>query len=115
MFSWFHFLTYAVVTAVTPGPNNILSMSNASRLGFRGALPFNFGVWVGFSVVMLLCTLFCSLLSALLPKVKLPLLIMGAAYLLWLAWHTFRSSSALSASSLWRLTSCPGMSVSCFP
>lgn len=96
MFSWFHFLTYAVVTAVTPGPNNILSMSNASRLGFRGALPFNFGVWVGFSVVMLLCTLFCSLLSALLPKVKLPLLIMGAAYLLWLAWHTFRSSSALS-------------------
>lgn len=45
---------------------------------------------------MLLCTLFCSLLSALLPKVKLPLLIVGAAYLLWLAWHTFRSSSALS-------------------
>lgn len=96
MFSWLHFLTYAVVTAVTPGPNNILSMSNASRLGFRGALPFNFGVWTGFSIVMLLCTLFCSLLSALLPKVKLPLLIVGAAYLLWLAWHTFRRSSALS-------------------
>ena len=34
MFSWFSFLTYAVVTAVTPGPNNIMSMSNGSRKGF---------------------------------------------------------------------------------
>ena len=39
MFPWFSFLTYAVVTAVTPGPNNIMSMSNGSRKGFRGALP----------------------------------------------------------------------------
>lgn len=31
---WASFLTYAVVTAVTPGPNNIMSMSNGSRLGF---------------------------------------------------------------------------------
>lgn len=48
MFPWFSFLTYAVVTAVTPGPNNIMSMSNGSRKGFRGALPFNLGIWVGF-------------------------------------------------------------------
>ena len=43
MFSWFSFLTYAIVTAVTPGPNNIMSMSNASRKGFHRALPFNLG------------------------------------------------------------------------
>ena len=47
MFNWISFLTYAVVTAVTPGPNNILSMSNGNRKGFRGALPFNFGILVG--------------------------------------------------------------------
>lgn len=35
MFSWVSFLSYVVATAVTPGPNNIMSMSNASRLGFR--------------------------------------------------------------------------------
>ena len=28
MFNWFAFLTYAVITAATPGPNNIMSMSN---------------------------------------------------------------------------------------
>ena len=92
MFNWISFLTYAVVTAVTPGPNNILSMSNGNRKGFRGALPVNFGILVGFSAVMLLCTAFCSLLSAWIPKIILPMLIIGAAYMLYLAWETVRSS-----------------------
>lgn len=92
MFSWFNFLTYAVITAVTPGPNNIMSMSNAGRLGFKKALPFNLGVWCGFSIVMLLCTLCCSLLSSLIPKIKLPMMVIGAAYMLWLAWNTWKST-----------------------
>ena len=92
MFPWFSFLTYAVVTAVTPGPNNIMSMSNGSRKGFRGALPFTLGIWVGFTIVMILCTAFCGVLSALIPKIKLPMLILGALYMLYLAWETFRSS-----------------------
>lgn len=29
------FLSYAVVTTFTPGPNNIMTMSNASRYGFK--------------------------------------------------------------------------------
>ena len=91
MFPWGSFLTYAVVTAVTPGPNNILSMSNGSRKGFRGALPFNLGIWVGFTAVMILCTAFCGVLSALIPRIKLPMLILGALYMLYLAWETFRS------------------------
>lgn len=95
MFRWASFLTYAVVTAVTPGPNNIMSMSNGSRKGFRGALPFNFGILAGFSVVMVLCTAFCSLLSTWIPKVKMPMLIAGACYMLYLAWETFRSSDSI--------------------
>ena len=91
MFNWFSFLTYAVVTAVTPGPNNIMSMSNGSRKGFKKALPFNFGIGVGFSIVMLLCTAFCNTLSAMIPRIKMPMLIIGAAYMLYLAWETFRS------------------------
>ncbi len=91
MFSWIHFLSYAIVTAITPGPNNIMSMSNASKFGFRKSFPFNLGIWVGFSIVMLLCTFFCNGLSEFLPKIKLPMSILGAAYILWLAWKTFKS------------------------
>ena len=95
MFSWLNFLSYAFVTAATPGPNNIMSMSNASRLGLRRSFPFNLGIWLGFSLVMLGCTFFCNMLSALIPKIKLPMLIAGAAYMLWLAWKTFKSSSVI--------------------
>ena len=95
MFNWLAFSTYAFITAATPGPNNIMSMSNGGRLGFRGALPFNFGIWAGFSAVMLLCTAFCATLTNLIPAVKTPMLIAGAAYMLHLAWSTFRSSGVI--------------------
>ena len=86
MFNWFAFLTYAVITAATPGPNNIMSMSNGGRLGFKGALPFNFGILAGFAAVMLICTAFCSTLTELIPAVKTPMLIAGAAYICFI-WH----------------------------
>ena len=95
MFPWYAFLTYTVITAATPGPNNIMSMSNAGRLGFRRALPFNLGIWVGFTIVMVLCPLFCTALSALIPAIRLPMLVLGAAYMLYLAWGTFRSSDVI--------------------
>ena len=95
VFNWISFLTYAVITAATPGPNNIMSMSNATRKGFKAALPFNLGIWIGFSVVMAICAIFCSMLSTVIPKIKLPMLIFGAAYMLYLAWETFRSSGEI--------------------
>lgn len=95
MFNWLSFLTYVLVTAITPGPNTLMSMSNGSRQGFVKGLPFNFGIWVGFSIVSTLCAVCCSILSALIPKIKLPMLIAGAVYMLYLAWKTFRSSGEL--------------------
>ncbi len=95
MFNWFDFIIYAVVTAITPGPNNIMSMSNASVLGFTKALPFNFGIFTGFCFVITLCTIFSSLLASLIPVVELPMLVLGAAYILYLAWKTFKNSSLI--------------------
>lgn len=95
MFSWINFLSYAIITAATPGPNNIMSMSNAGRLGFYKSFPFNLGILTGFSAVMLVCTFFCGALSAVIPKIKLPMLVIGSLYMLWLAWKTFRSSPVI--------------------
>lgn len=95
MFNWLAFLTYAVISTATPGPNNIMSMSNGSRLGFRRALPFNFGILAGFAIVMLMCTAFCSTLMELLPAVQTPMLLLGAAYMLYLAWNTYKSTAEI--------------------
>lgn len=95
MFHWMNFLSYAFVTAATPGPNNLMSMSNAGRLGLRKSFPFNLGIWAGFSAVMLICTGLCNLLSEILPAIKMPMLAVGALYMLRLAFRTLKSDSVV--------------------
>lgn len=109
MFSPYAFLTYIFVTAYTPGPNNIMSMSNASRFGFRKSLPFNWGIFAGFSIVMVLCTLFSSVLFAWIPAIKPYMLALGAAYMLHLAWKTFRSSAVIEIKDARSNGFLPGM------
>ncbi len=92
MFDWPTFLTYAVLTTITPGPNTIVSMSNGSRRGFLRGIPLNFGMWCGFTIVMAGCAALTSVLAAWVPKIKPVMLWIGAGYLLWLAWKTLRRS-----------------------
>lgn len=99
MFPWVSFLTYVVITAITPGPNNIMSMSCGTHNGFWKALPFNLGIWVGFSVVAGLCAVFCAVLTDSIPKLVLPMKLLGALYLLYLAWGTFRSGGNLDTQN----------------
>lgn len=92
MFSASSFVAYVLVCTFTPGPNNIMSMGNASRAGLKKSLPFCFGVMAGFFVVMALALLAGELLYTALPSVKPYLLALGAAYILYLAYKTLRSS-----------------------
>ncbi|MCJ7836868.1 LysE family transporter [Cuneatibacter sp. NSJ-177] len=98
MFHLYDFLIYCFITAYTPGANNLLSMSNAIRLGFRRSVRFNLGILAGFAIVMSVCTAFSATLYSYLPKVKIVMQILGAAYMLYLAWKVWKSSSELSTS-----------------
>ena len=97
MFHLYDFLIYCFITAYTPGANNLLSMSNAIRLGFRRSVRFNFGILAGFAVVMSVCTAFSATLYSYLPKVKIIMQVLGASYMLYLAWKVSKSSAELSA------------------
>lgn len=96
MFHWLNFLTYAVITTATPGPNNIMSMSNAGRVGLKKSYPFNLGIWVGFMAVMIICTVLSSVLNAVMPIIKTPMLIAGATYMLYLAYKTLKRTGEIS-------------------
>jgi threonine/homoserine/homoserine lactone efflux protein len=78
----------------TPGPNNIMSMNNAARKGLRMALPFNFGVLIGTFFVLIFGLVFSSVLFTLIPQIHLPMKILGAAYMLYLALKTVMPSKA---------------------
>ncbi len=93
MSHWLAFAIYVFITAITPGPNNLLSLTESAKKGFRQALPLNFGILAGFSIVMLICTVLTATVSEWIPVLMTPMQILGALYILWLAWQTFRSSS----------------------
>lgn len=98
MFQWPAFLTYIVVTAITPGPNVITSMSNGTRYGVLKALPFNFGIFIGVTLVGGLSTIFTRTIFHYIPTLKTPMLVLGAGYILWMAYRVARSEGELRLS-----------------
>ncbi len=93
MENFYPFLAYVILTTFTPGPNNIMAMSNAVHAGYKRTLGFLTGIFIGFVIVMLLCGLLNVLLVNLLPQVKSWLNILGAAYMVYLAIHILLSKS----------------------
>jgi cysteine/O-acetylserine efflux protein len=93
------FLSYVVVTSFTPGPNNIMSMSNASRFGLRRSMRFTLGVMVGFFLIIALSIAFTIALYRAIPSIKPVMTVIGAAYILWLAYKTVTSSPHDGASA----------------
>ena len=93
MFNWISFLAYIVVTAATPGPNTLMSLSCGVRHGLKKSMPFQFGIGAGFAAASVLCMVFCSLLSTVIPQIEMPMKVAGAAYMLYLAWKTLTASA----------------------
>lgn len=45
------FLSYVIITSITPGPSNILMMNEARKHGIGGAWRFSSGILLGFAVL----------------------------------------------------------------
>ncbi len=99
------FLTYALVTSFTPGPNNIMSLVNAKQFGLKRTFRFILGVTLGFLVVMLLASYFNLILFRLLPSIKGFMNGIGAVYMLYLAYLMVKpgahGASVNATNTLW--------------
>lgn len=85
------FISYVLITTFTPGPNTIMSMSNATRYGFKKSILFNVGVFLGFIIIMTLSGVFSAVLFNLIPSIRPIMTLIGALYIMWLAWKTYNS------------------------
>lgn len=98
-------LPYTLVTAFTPGPNNILALNTISNYGWKKGRPLIAGIASGFLCVMVVCALGCFELAKYLPQITGVLKYVGAAYILWLAVHVARSKpggeSQTKGGSFW--------------
>lgn len=89
-------LIYMIAMAITPGPNTILSMANASTAGLRKGIRLNIGMLIGISTVTAISYAAVQLLSSVLPESEFYLKIAGALYILYLAWKTYHRSITAS-------------------
>lgn len=86
------FLFYCYIGAITPGPANLCSLSAALRYGRGPALRQWRGLFTGFFLVSMGAVAMTYLLGTVLDRYVGLLSWLGAAYLLWMAWHTLRAS-----------------------
>lgn len=95
--------TFAFVTSITPGPNNIMLAASGIGFGFVRTVPHILGVSAGFAMLALLCALGVGALIVAAPAAYLALKVFGSAYLLVYAWRL----RALSFDAEERRTSMP--------
>ncbi len=88
------FLSYVIITSITPGPSNILMMNEARGFGFLGSWRFICGILAGFAVLGIMSGVFTTSLYNWIPVVEPYFKIAGAAYLLYLAWQVSLSKSS---------------------
>lgn len=88
MFPWLQYLIFMFSTVSTPGPNNIMCMTSGTNVGVKKSLPLMLGIWLGISIVTITIALFCNVLEQWVSEYKLYIMIVGAAYILYLAFKT---------------------------
>jgi threonine/homoserine/homoserine lactone efflux protein len=80
------FTIFAVVTSITPGPNNVMLTATGANVGVRRGLPHVLGVSLGFALMVFLVAAGAGAAFIENPSVMWWLRLVGIAVLLWLAW-----------------------------
>ena len=80
------FLTFTLITAFTPGPNNILAFSAGNQFGLNKCVPIIAGICTGFLCVMAICGIAVISASTVSDHIVGWMRYIGSIYTFWLAW-----------------------------
>ena len=77
---------FAIVSSITPGPNNVMLTASGATFGYRRTLPHMLGISAGGALMLLLVGAGLGTAFSTWPLLYTLLQIAGGIYLLWLAW-----------------------------
>jgi threonine/homoserine/homoserine lactone efflux protein len=80
-------VSFAFATSITPGPNNIMLTASGVNFGFARTIPHMLGIGAGFMALLIAVGLGIGAIFAAAPELQTVLKVVGAAYILWLAWR----------------------------
>lgn len=92
------FLLFAFVASITPGPTNILVLSNSARYGLAAAVPIIVGACASAALIVLLVGTGAGSALIALPLLQSAMQWIGVTWLSYLAWQMFSApAEALDA------------------
>jgi threonine/homoserine/homoserine lactone efflux protein len=80
-------VAFSVLSAGTPGPNNILLWASGAAFGLRRTLPHIVGTAVGIGAMTLAVAIGLGAVLAAFPLLAVAMKVVGSIYLLYLAWQ----------------------------
>ncbi len=89
---------FSLVSAGTPGPNNVLLWASGATFGFRRTMPHVVGTALGIGAMTLAVAAGVGLIVTSLPALTLLMKVAGSAYLLVLAYRIARAGSTEGTS-----------------
>ncbi|WP_026379555.1 LysE family translocator [Afifella pfennigii] len=79
-------ILFVLVSALTPGPNNLMLLASGVNFGFRRTVPHMIGTIVGFMALLFALGFGIGTLVERFPAIYIVLKVIGGSYLLYLAW-----------------------------
>ncbi len=79
-------VAFALVSSITPGPNNLMLMASGTNFGLRRTVPHMLGVAIGFTLMIVLVGAGLVTVIGLIPGALIAIKWLSIAYLLYLAW-----------------------------
>jgi len=92
------FALFALVTSITPGPNNTMLLASGVNFGFNRTIPHMLGITCGFFVLVVAVGFGLGAVFQTYPLLYTVLRYIGAAYLLYLAWKIAHSGPVSDAA-----------------
>lgn len=83
------FITYIIVSIITPGPNNIFASASSAKIGFWKTMRFMLGIFVGTSLIFMITGLFNLFLYENVRFITKVIGISGGVFILYLAGRMF--------------------------
>jgi threonine/homoserine/homoserine lactone efflux protein len=91
--------SFALISSITPGPNNIMLATSGVNFGIRRTVPHMAGISAGVLLAMIASGLGLGALISVYPPLRRALMILGIGYTLWLSWK-IASAGSLGGGAL---------------
>ncbi len=93
-------LSFAFISVITPGLNNLMLMASGLNFGWRKSIPHMLGVGLGFPLMLLVVGLGLMQVFETYPIIRQVMTVLSIVYLLYLAWKIANAAPASAGAEV---------------